>query len=179
MLLHELMKIYTVEISQWKTSGSVEPLSITNKQIKTFDYRVLIYIREQRIIWLLNSISLLNYIITASLIFHPDKLNILLFLYNCYPATFFFFQSKNPVAMKILLILSMKLYLIICELSSTFVHINVSLLTHKVGIPSSHTLREISISSCLLHSTNVPHNTMSLFHHNVSKHKGQTKKNLE
>ena len=153
----------------------MEPLSITNKQIKTFDYRVLIYIREQRIIWLLNSISLLNYIITASLIFHSDKLNILLFLYNCY----FFFQSKNPVAMKILLILSMKLYLIICELSSTFVHINVSLLTHKVGIPSSHTLREISISSCLLHSTNVPHNTMSLFHHNVSKHKGQTKKNLE
>ena len=145
----------------------MEPLSITNKQIRTFDYRMLIYIREQRILRLLNSIILLNYIITASLIFHPDKLNILLFLYNCYPATFFF-QSKNPVAMKILLILSMKLYLIICELSSTFVHINVSLLTHKVGIPSSHTLREISISSCLLHSTNVAHTTMSLFHHNVS-----------
>ena len=100
MLLHELMKIYTVEISQWKTSGSVEPLSITNKQIKTFDYRVLICIREQRILWLLNSIILLNFIITASLIFHPDKLNILLFLYNCYPATFIFFNLKTLLQWK-------------------------------------------------------------------------------
>ena len=168
MLLHELMKIYTVETSQWKTSGNVKPLSVTNKQIKTFDYRVLIYIYQRT----KNSLAITQYylgkfIITASLIFHPDKLNILLFLYNCYPATFFF-QSKNPVAIKILIILSMKPYLIICELSSTFVHINISLLTHKVGIPSSHTLQEISISSCLLHSTNVAHTTMSLFHHNVS-----------
>lgn len=48
MLLHELMKIYTVETSQWKTSGNVKPLSVTNKQIKTFDYRVLIYISENK-----------------------------------------------------------------------------------------------------------------------------------
>lgn len=156
MLLHELMKIYTVETSQWKTSGNVKPLSVTNKQIKTFDYRVLIYIYQRTKNFLtITQYYLVKFIITASLIFHPDKLNILLFLYNCYPATFFFFQSKNPVAMKILIILSMKLYLVIRELSSTFVHINISLLTHKVGIPSSHTLREISISSCLLNSTNV------------------------
>ena len=32
-------------------------------------------------------------------------------------------------------------HLIFSEFSSTFIHINISLLTHKVGIPSTHTLQ--------------------------------------
>lgn len=38
-------------------------------------------------------------------------------------------------------------HLIFSEFSSTFIHINISLLTHKVGIPSTHTLQTTFIVS--------------------------------